>query len=87
LGDKKDLTNFDQLRKEVLNSIPNFTEINELPKSSQIKNSNVETNFESEEILIRDLDYYFTNSISRSSKTMSDCRQINLNIKKNGTNN
>ena len=87
LGDKKDLTNFDQLRKEVLNSIPNFTEINELPKSSQIKNSNVDTNFESEEILIRDLDYYFTNSISRSSKTMSDCRQINQNIKKNGTNN
>ena len=32
--------------------------------------------FESEEINIKELDYYFTNSISRASKTMSECRQI-----------
>ena len=87
MGDKKNLTNFDQLRKEVLDLIPNFTEINELPKQSEIKNLNIQTNFESEEVSIRDLDYYYTNSISRSSKTMSECRQINQNVKKNGTNN
>jgi hypothetical protein len=87
MGNKNDLTNFDQLRKEVLNSIPNFTEINELPKSSQIQNLDIQTNFENEEVYIRELDYYYTNSISRSSKTMSECRQINHKIKKNGTNN
>ena len=41
----------------------------------------------SEKIFVRELDYYYTNSISRSSKTMSECRQIRQKIKKDGTNN
>jgi len=84
---KVDQTNFDQLRKQVLNMIPNFSQISELPKPSQIQNSNIETNFVSEDVIVRELDYYYTNSISRASKTMSDCRQIRQKIKKNGTNN
>jgi NADH-quinone oxidoreductase subunit G len=88
IGNKEDLTNFEHLRKEVLQLIPNFTEINELPKQSEFHDSNIQTYFESEEVLIKELDYYYTNSISRSSKTMSECRQIKKNnIKKNGTNN
>ena len=87
LGAKEDLTNFDQLRKEVLNTIPNFSKINELPTLPLTNNLKIETNFVSEEILIRELDYYYTNSISRASKTMSECRQINQRIKKYGTNN
>ena len=67
--------------------IPDFTKINALPKKSEICDSNIQTNFVSEEVLIRELDYYYTNSISRSSKTMSECRQIKQNNKKNGTNN
>ena len=82
-----DTTNFDQLRKEVLNSIPNFSELNELPKYVVSKNSKIQSNFVSEKITIRELDYYYTNSISRSSKTMSECRQIRQKIKKDGTNN
>ena len=82
-----DTTNFDQLRKEVLNSIPNFSELNELPKYVESKNSKIQSNFVSEKITIRELDYYYTNSISRSSKTMSECRQIRQKIKKDGTNN
>ena len=82
-----DTTNFDQLRKEVLNSIPNFSDLNELPKNVESKNSKIQSNFVSEKITIRELDYYYTNSISRSSKTMSECRQIRQKIKKDGTNN
>ena len=82
-----DTTNFDQLRKEVLNLIPNFSELNELPKNVESKNSKIQSNFVSEKITIRELDYYYTNSISRSSKTMSECRQIRQKIKKDGTNN
>ena len=82
-----DQSNFEQLRKEVLQLIPDFTKINALPKKSEIRDSNIQTNFVSEEVLIRELDYYYTNSISRSSKTMSECRQIKQNNKKNGTNN
>ena len=82
LGKVDDVSKFDTLRKEVLDCIPNFTKLNELPsfKESTINNNNV--NFLSEEIKIRELDYYFTNSISRSSKTMSECRQIKHNPKK-----
>ena len=52
LGKNENLSNFDSLRKEVLN-----------------------------------LDYYFTNAISRASKTMSECRQIKQSSKKTGTDN
>ena len=87
IGTKNNLSNFEQLRKEVLQLIPNFAEMNELPKQSEVHDSNIKTNFESEDVLIKDLDYYYTNSISRSSKTMSECRQIKKDNKKNGTNN
>jgi NADH-quinone oxidoreductase subunit G len=87
IGITDNLTNFDQLRKEVLNTIPNFSQINELPILSEIQNKNLQSNFTSEDVSIRELDYYYTNFISRSSKTMSECRQIHQKIKKDGTNN
>ena len=87
LGFKDYKFNFDELRKEVLETAPNFLGINELPKKSVIKTNNIETSFFSEKIFVRELDYYYTNSISRSSKTMSECRQIRQKIKKDGTNN
>ena len=87
LGKTEDLSNFNLLRKEVLNSIPNFSKINELPVHKDSENKTTTTNFISEKILIKELDYFYTNSISRASKTMSECHQINKNLKKNGTNN
>ncbi len=80
-------SNFDQLRKEVLNIIPNFSNLNDLPKKEAIKKNEINADFISEEIVIRELDYYYTNSISRSSKTMSECRQIRQKTIKDGTNN
>ncbi len=87
IGFKDYKVNFDELRKEVLETAPNFSGLNELPKKSVIKTNNIETSFFSEKIFVRELDYYYTNSISRSSKTMSECRQIRQKIKKDGTNN
>ena len=87
LNIKEKTLNFDELRKEILETVPNFSEINELPKKSLIKTNNIETSFFNEKISARELDYYYTNSISRSSKTMSECRQIRQKIKKDGTNN
>ena len=81
------LLNFDTLRKETLSLIPNFTEINELPSFDDSKVTNTSPNFLSEIIKIRELDYFFTNSISRASKTMSECRQIKQDSKKTGTDN
>ncbi len=83
----KDLSNFDLLRKEVLNFIPNISRLNELPVYKDSLSKNLETNFISEDILIKELDYFYTNSISRASKTMSECRMINKSSKKTGTDN
>ena len=87
LGKTRDLSKFDLLRKEVLNFIPNFSKLNELPVYKDSLSKNLETNFISEDILIKELDYFYTNSISRASKTMSECRQINKSSKKTGTDN
>ena len=81
------LLNFELLRKEVLETIPNFTNINDLPSFKETKIENVSTNFISEKIYIKELDYFFTNSISRASKTMSECRQIRQKSQKTGTDN
>ena len=87
LGFSDRSSNIDELRKEVFKIVPNFTALNELPKKTKVKKNIIERSFYSEKIFIRELDYYYTNSISRSSKTMSECRQIRQNIKKDGTNN
>ena len=79
--------NSGSLRKEILEILPNFSEIDSLPKkiisNKEIKSSD----FVDEKINIRKIDYYFTNAISRSSKIMSQCREIKKNYQKNGTNN
>ena len=57
------------------------------PIYKDIENQDITMNFTSEEVLIKELDYFYTNSISRASKTMSECRQINQSSKKTGTDN
>ena len=87
LGKNENLLNFELLRKEVLDLIPNFTNLNQLPSFKEIEINSSSPDFVSEEINIKGLDYFFTNAISRASKTMSECRQIKNNSKKTGTNN
>ena len=87
MGKNKNLSNFDTLRKEVLNSIPNFTKLNQLPSFTESVVENPPSNFVSEDVYVKELDYFFTNAISRSSKTMSECRQIKSSPKKTGTDN
>tara|TARA_B100000686_G_C16775428_1_gene968092 strand:- start:765 stop:2801 length:2037 start_codon:yes stop_codon:yes gene_type:complete len=45
-------------------------------KSNNKLNKTKSVNFIEKEILIKPIDYYFTNPIARSSKTMSECRRI-----------
>ena len=87
LGTKDDILKFDILRNESLSLIKNFSKINELPEFKFNKSKKNTSEFISEEIFIKNLDYYFSNSISRSSKTMSECRQVRQKLKKTGTNN
>ena len=75
------------LRTEALKFIPKFSQINELPLKEFNKSLEEKLEFYKEKIKINKIDYYFTNSISRSSKVMSECRKIQLNQIKDGTNN
>ncbi len=86
MNKSENFLNLNSLREEVLRIIPNFSGINELPFFKEIKNEYKEYEFKNEEVIIKELDYFYTNYISRASKTMSECRQINQNIKKTGTN-
>ncbi len=84
---KKNLfDSFNALRDEVLKKIINFESLNKLPiyKEPSKENNN---SFKSEKIFINQIDFYFTNSISRASKVMSECRDIKLKHLKSGTNN
>ena len=87
LGKNENILNFDLLRSEVLNLIPNFTKLNDLPKFEEFVANNLSSNFISEKVNIKEIDYFFSNSISRASKTMSECRQIKHSLKKTGTSN
>ena len=54
-------------------------------KTLQSKTNNniintIKSEFVDEKILIKPIDYYYSNSIARSSKVMSDCREISKNF-------
>ena len=41
--------------------------------------------FKEEKLLVKNIDYYYSNVIARASKTMSECRYARINMKKTGT--
>jgi len=86
LNNTNDLNNFTSLRKEVFSLIVNYSKLKDLP-NKKIKNSNKKTSeFFNEKVFINKIDYYYSNAICRSSKIMSDCRNIKKELSKTGTN-
>jgi NADH-quinone oxidoreductase subunit G len=86
---KKDKICDDQifLKNEVKKILPDYAGVDILPKKKiSIKETKPKT-FINEKIKINKVDYYYSNTISRASKTMSDCRKIISNQLKDGTNN
>ena len=83
---------------EFMNNKKLFNDVNELEssmfnyinlkKEKQVNSQNKEvnlSNFESETLKITYKDYYFSNVIARSSKTMFNCNESKLEIKRTGT--
>ncbi len=67
-------------KDELLKSMQNYL------NNQNIKNFEVPSyNFYDEKILVEDIDYYYSNTIARASKTMSECRYERANLKKTGT--
>ena len=56
----------------------------EREKLGSLKSYN-ENGFENENLKVRIKDYYFSNVIARSSKTMLDCHNSKTDIKRTGT--
>ena len=56
----------------------------EKQKTLSFKANNL-NNFENEDLKIKFKDYYFSNVIARSSKTMLDCNNSKQDVKRTGT--
>ncbi len=70
-------------RDELESSMFNYLN---LQKEKQVDNQNNSTKeFQNENLIIKVKDYYFSNVISRSSKTMIECKNSKLNFKSTGT--
>ena len=81
INNKKIFNDKAQLDNSMLNYLNLFKENNLSKKYSELAN----LSFESEKIIIKDNDYYYSNSIARASKTMSNCRNEKINLKSTGT--
>ena len=68
--------NFNDLRNDTLKKVKSNSNFDLLPKTNTANLSFENVDFVDEKIFIRKMDYYFSNSIARSSKTMSDCRAV-----------
>ena len=64
----------------LINSMFNYLELKSNNTNIQVKNE-----FKKEIINIEPVDYYYSNVIARSSKTMSRCRQEKIKFKETGT--
>ena len=72
-------------KDELESSMFNFLNLKkEKQKSTSIMEIN-QSNFENELLEVKFKDYYFSNVIARSSKTMLDCNNSKIDIKRTGT--
>ena len=70
-------------KNELLDSMENYLK---LKKEKAIKFlSNKKMKLQDEKIKVSEIDYYYSNVIARASKTMSECRNNFLKLKKTGT--
>ncbi len=70
-------------KDELINSMMNFLELNKESKSFELPNYD----FLEENITVDEIDYYHSNVVARSSKTMTDCKNTRITFCKTGTEN
>ena len=81
VSNKKLFKNKDELESSLLNYL-NLSNNKNLPNES---NDTKDLTFSNEKIEIKNLDYYYSNSIARASKTMFKCRSEKNKFKSTGT--
>ena len=85
LGKEVKNKNYQAIKEATLKNVVNFSQLDVLPKVKFHNGKKIENDFINEKISIKKIDYYFSNSIARASKTMSDCRSVVNKQLKNGT--
>ena len=68
-------------KNELISSMFNYLKLHKQKNDFQIPNYE----FFDEKITVDKIDYYHSNSIARASKTMNECKNIRVNLKKTGT--
>ena len=68
-------------KDDLVDSMKNFLKINKKKHTE----ANLDVHFVNEKIVVEPIDYYYSNVIARSSKTMSECRQQKIKLKSTGT--
>ena len=72
-------------KDELESSMFNYLKIKQYQKNSELFDKKYENNFKNETLEVEFRDYYFSNVIARSSKTMIECNNSKLDFKKTGT--
>ena len=75
---KKLFQNKEELEKSMMNYL-------NIKKMENEKNNSTINEFISEKIKVNEIDYYYSNVIARASKTMSQCRNEKMKLRKTGT--
>ena len=72
-------------KDELESSMFNYLKVNKDQQTSELDNELNETDFTDEFLKVDYKDYYFSNVIARSSKTMLECNNAKIDLKKTGT--
>ena len=72
-------------KEELESSMFNYLNLKKDKQKSNLNIKNYSNDFVNEDLKIKYKDYYFSNVIARSSKTMLDCHNSKLNFKRTGT--
>ena len=57
----------------------------DIKKKKETLNDCMIPDFIEEKIIVDEIDYYYSNVVARASKTMSECRNSKINVKRTGT--
>ncbi len=70
-------------KNELVDSMVNYLKLKSEKSSDPL--AKAQSEFTNEKIHVSEIDYYYSNVIARASKTMSECRNSLLKLKKTGT--
>ena len=72
-------------KDELESSMFNYLKVNKDQQTSELDHELNESDFTDEFLKVDYKDYYFSNVIARSSKTMLECNNAKIDLKKTGT--